>query len=80
MAGLPLLVLLSRRKFFKPTTSLFERTLQSVWMAGAAGTVTGVGLGFARYRGMDKHELRRKRVELQFAVRSFPDLKQRFTQ
>ncbi|KIM32167.1 hypothetical protein M408DRAFT_326821 [Serendipita vermifera MAFF 305830] len=70
MAGLPLLVILSRRRFFKPTKSLLERTLQSTWMAGTAGSITGVGLGFARYRGMDKHELRRKRVELQFAEKN----------
>jgi hypothetical protein len=69
MAGLPLLMILTRRKAFKPTKTLFERTLQSIWMAGAAGSVTGLGLGIVRYRGMDKHELRRKRVELQFAVR-----------
>ncbi|PVF98182.1 hypothetical protein CPB86DRAFT_705527 [Serendipita vermifera] len=70
MAGIPLLWILSRRKMFKPNKRLLERTLQSTWMAGTAGSAVGAGLGLARYSGMDKHELRRRRIELQFAEKN----------
>lgn len=61
---------LSRGKVFKPNKTLFERTLQSIWLGGLGGSVAGVGLGYARYHGMDKHEMRRRRINLQFAVSS----------
>lgn len=69
LVGIPLFMIVSRRFTFKSRGPL-ERVLRATWMGGAAGTVAGGTLGVARYYGMDKHELRRRRIELQFSEKN----------
>lgn len=70
VAGLPvfLVSLAGRRMLPKSSQTLLERVLKVSWMSGAAGSASGGLIGYVRYRGMDRHELRKKRVEMQFAV------------
>ncbi|KAG8790883.1 hypothetical protein FRC16_000683 [Serendipita sp. 398] len=50
--------------------TLLEKTLRYTWQGGLGGAAIGGGLGAARYYGMDKRELRKKRIELQFAEKN----------